>query len=353
MSTQINKNFDSYYDVIIIGAGPAGASAASELIKSGCKVLVIEQKKLPRYKMCSGLIMDRAQDLVLEKFGTPPPDVFCRPRVLKGISCFTAWNVTSYLPLEKPEIWNVWRSSFDHWLIKRSGADLLESHRLIGLSQTENAVQATILESGKKPAKINAAYLIGCDGGRSLVRKLLAPAFEEKVSYLPCIQVYCNGVIDLDPEYYYMFFDPNLSAFYTWLHVKDNYIVYGVNWHPGKSAQRLLKESTDYLASHFSLRIEKIENKTGCVISDMPAKQNFFLGEGRVLLAGEAAGFMNLFGEGISAAIATGAIAGLAVFRAVSSGKKVLPIYADGVKNEEKLVAESWAKAGMFIKKSK
>jgi len=82
MSMQKNEKF-AFYDVIIVGSGPAGTSAANELVKNGYKVLVIEEKKLPRYKMCSGLIMDRSQDLVLEKFGPLPPDVFSEPKALK------------------------------------------------------------------------------------------------------------------------------------------------------------------------------------------------------------------------------------------------------------------------------
>ncbi len=342
---------EEFYDAIIIGAGPAGASAANELVKRGCKVLVIEERKLPRYKMCSGLIMDRAQDLVLAKFGPAPSDVFCRPKALKGMRYFTAVNDSGDLPQEKPEIWNVWRSSFDHWLVKESGADLLESHRLIGLTQTDDAVQATVQGPEKRPVKVNAAYLIGCDGGHSAVRRLIAPAFEEKVHYFPCIQVYCVGMIDLEPDYFYIWLDPSLGVFYSWLHIKDDYIVYGVNCAAHKSIQNLLKIFTDYLGDHYKLKVEKVERKVGCVITDMPAKKNFFLGDGRVLLAGEAAGFVNLFGEGIGPALATGAIAGWAAFKAKSSGKKVLPIYAHEVENEEKLVAESWAQAGTLLKK--
>ncbi len=48
------------YDVIIIGAGAAGASAAHELAQSGADVLVLEKEKLPRYKTCGGGVVRRA-----------------------------------------------------------------------------------------------------------------------------------------------------------------------------------------------------------------------------------------------------------------------------------------------------
>lgn len=42
------------YDVIIVGAGPAGGAAAYHLAKKGRSVLVLEKASLPRYKPCGG-----------------------------------------------------------------------------------------------------------------------------------------------------------------------------------------------------------------------------------------------------------------------------------------------------------
>ena len=42
------------FDVIIVGAGPAGSTAAHDLAKSGAKVLLLDKEKFPRYKACGG-----------------------------------------------------------------------------------------------------------------------------------------------------------------------------------------------------------------------------------------------------------------------------------------------------------
>ncbi|MDI6631695.1 MAG: FAD-dependent oxidoreductase [Bacillota bacterium] len=42
------------YDVIVVGAGPAGCIAAKELARNGLKVLLLESKKIPRHKPCAG-----------------------------------------------------------------------------------------------------------------------------------------------------------------------------------------------------------------------------------------------------------------------------------------------------------
>ena len=52
------------YDVIVVGAGPAGSTAAKVLAEKGLRVLLVERHKLPRYKSCSGVLIQKSMDLV-------------------------------------------------------------------------------------------------------------------------------------------------------------------------------------------------------------------------------------------------------------------------------------------------
>ena len=52
------------YDVIVVGAGPAGAVTARGLAVAGVKTLLVEKEKLPRYKTCAGGINVRAANLL-------------------------------------------------------------------------------------------------------------------------------------------------------------------------------------------------------------------------------------------------------------------------------------------------
>lgn len=45
------------YDVIVIGAGPAGSTCAKVLSEKGCRVLLVEKFKMPRYKSCSEVLI--------------------------------------------------------------------------------------------------------------------------------------------------------------------------------------------------------------------------------------------------------------------------------------------------------
>ena len=138
-----NEKTESY-DVLIIGAGPAGATAARNLIKKGYRVLIVEKKKLTRYKICSGLLIDRSQDLVEQHFGVLPEDVFCEPNFLNGIRICSEKDSFLDVPLKRPVIYNVWRSDFDNWLVKQTGAEVWDEHQLVDFAQSKNRISAKI-----------------------------------------------------------------------------------------------------------------------------------------------------------------------------------------------------------------
>jgi len=68
----------------------------------------------------------------------------------------------------------------------------------------------------------------------------------------------------------------------------------------------------------------------------------FYLGKGNVLLVGEAAGFLNAFGEGISCALSSGLVAAEAITKGIKSGNDVLAIYSELTKLERRQTKMSW-----------
>ena len=73
------------YDVIVVGAGPGGSLASKLCAKAGLKTLLLEKKKLPRDKVCSGMVMGAwAKDLIEEHFGIIPEHILSTPKYLSG-----------------------------------------------------------------------------------------------------------------------------------------------------------------------------------------------------------------------------------------------------------------------------
>ncbi|MEY8359928.1 FAD-dependent oxidoreductase [Anaerotruncus colihominis] len=67
-------------DVIIVGAGPAGSTVAKVLSEKGLHVLLVERHKLPRYKSCSGVLIQKTMDLMRHYYGQDVPlSATCTP----------------------------------------------------------------------------------------------------------------------------------------------------------------------------------------------------------------------------------------------------------------------------------
>ena len=54
----------SRFDAVVVGAGPAGSTAARELAAAGARVLILEKEAFPRYKACGGGIPLRTEKLL-------------------------------------------------------------------------------------------------------------------------------------------------------------------------------------------------------------------------------------------------------------------------------------------------
>ena len=77
----MHKPADNNYDVIIAGGGPAGASAAIHLAHGGVRVLLLEQKKFPRAKLCGEFISPECQ-AHFEKLGVADAMISSGPALL-------------------------------------------------------------------------------------------------------------------------------------------------------------------------------------------------------------------------------------------------------------------------------
>ncbi len=304
------------YDVIIIGAGPAGCTAARELACSGYEVLLVEKFKLPRNKSCSGVLIKKSMDLVRQYFGEEVPEyTMCRPADNRGM-IFTTDRGQEYR--FEQEGLNIWRSSFDCWLATKAaeaGAELRDETAALSCDEQEDCILVNF--KGASLYSEKARIAIVCDGVAGSVRRKLIHAPQ---NYITTYQTFNKGSIDLDHHYFYAYLQPRLSEYDAWFNVKDDYLIFGVSVRDASKLEHYYSEFIGYMEKHHNAKIEKREKAEKWLMPHIMPGCPINYGKGKVLFAGEAAGFLNPMGEGISAAMESGFFASKAIEKIDLSG---------------------------------
>jgi geranylgeranyl reductase family protein len=154
------------FDCIVIGAGPAGASAAYHLAKRGRSVLVLEKHSLPRYKPCAGGISPAIAEWFDFDFA---PAIACKVEKLR-YTWKLADPVDAKLAAMEP-MWMVQRDVFDNFLIEQAqkqGAELKDNTAALGIEFKGDHWQ---VNTSNGP--LTGRYLIAADGAEGSMSKWL------------------------------------------------------------------------------------------------------------------------------------------------------------------------------------
>ncbi|GBD39260.1 Menaquinone reductase [bacterium HR37] len=287
------------YDVIIVGAGPAGSICAYELSKKNIQVLLLEREKLPRYKVCAGGLTKKAVDILPEDVKDILEDQTHTVHLSLNHK-FTFSKTTSF-----PLVSMVMRDKFDHFLVKKaieSGAHLKDETRVFSL--TEHPDLVTVETSrGTFVSKL----LVGADGVTSKVAHLLG--IRRKLDFGIALEA------ELFPKH------PDLiSNYHGSLHLDFNVIPRGYGWIFPKRKQLSVGVFTTLpsirnIKSYFYayVRNKHLRNLTckSLIGHQIPiGGRTNKLNTERVLLVGDASGLADpITGEGIYFALRSGQIA--------------------------------------------
>jgi flavin-dependent dehydrogenase len=318
------------YDVIVVGGGIAGSVAARYTAESGLKTLLLEREATPRNKPCSGVQLPYMEKLI---GANVPRECLCTNE-LKRVSLTTPAGREIRGGLR---MLNYWRSTFDAWLngvAVEHGADFMDQANVTGFDQSEEGVEVKVNEES-----YFCRYLVGADGlsPSSMTRRRLKPMeFAPRVTGT-AINYYFRGESEVEADTLHIFFKKEFSnLMFSWLYYKDDQLVVGTSsdTEPASYAERF----HSYVEDNFRLRGE-VFRREGYVTS---YQGGICLGEGNVLLAGDAAGFLDLYrGVGMDTAALSGRLCAQAVKRAVLEGGVALKHYRLLAHSIVKLIEEN------------
>lgn len=316
------------YDVIVVGAGPAGSVAAWKAAKGGANTLLIEKAKLPRYKLCGGAVAQ----WIIQKFDIPEDAIenkgrqmiVCRPPKYK----FEKYPVPAWQGM-------VLRDKFDYHLTKRAeeaGVEIINGTRVQSIIKEGDYVKGVQTAGDKYLSDI----VIGCDGAASMTARTAGfwkKWFDDQGTTWKEHMAFCMGAeMKMDNKLInerlgegnlYFFVGRKVAPLgYGWIFPKDDMLSIGLGSHM-KTFDRKPSEYMKYfitehpIASGLLADAEMVRLQGAYIPYKKAFKPSFDNG---IMLAGDSAGMVNpINGEGIFYAMRAGVAAGEVAAEAVKA----------------------------------
>lgn len=306
------------FDVVVVGGGPSGATAATELAAAGHSVLLLD--RAGRIKPCGGAIPPR----LVRDFDIPDHLIVARATSARMIS---PSDREVDMPIEGGFVGMVDREHFDEWLRERAAlaGAVRRNGTFVRLERDADGVAVVCFKektaTGEQLERVRARAVIGADGARSQVARQSV----RNADRMPCVFAYHEiiraprqGVAGFDGGRCDVFYQGHLSPdFYAWIFPHGDTASIGVgSANKGfslRGAVNALRDSTG-LAQCETVRTEG---------APIPLKPLPRWDNGRdVVLAGDAAGVVApASGEGIYYAMVGGRLAAEAVDAFLSTGQ--------------------------------
>lgn len=305
------------YDVVVVGAGPAGSAAARRARHLGLSVAILDRAVFPRHKLCGALLSGRGHRAMREVFGL---DVD-RDSFLYSNRVAFKWDGETLAEFEiDQDLTYTYRWDLDHRLLLEAigaGADDFQGTRITRLDDAANTLE---LSDG---SRFEYGVLIGADGAASpIARHLFGRAYDPaKIGFAFEAEVPggCdeNAVMSIDFRI--------VNWGYGWNFPKRDTRTIGLGAIQGVE-QDLKGGMRKYLAREAGEAGDDLKIKGAHIPLGDYQK---IPGRGNILLAGDAAGLVDgITGEGLAYAMESGAEAAEAAASALQAGK---PAQATGL----------------------
>lgn len=289
------------FDLIVAGGGPAGSAAARAAALRGLDVLILEKSNFPRYKPCGGALSRKVVSFL----------DFSLPREIQERSITGVRVHFQDIELERHKSYDLTllidRSLFDQYLLERalcSGAEV-KTERVLDFRDDGECVSVQTNER-----IYQSKFLVVASGCQDrLKREISGPERRENMGV--CLVSEIEEEDERISQHLGSTLDIHFGVAgggYGWIFPHRGYYSVGIGGlssqlqHPRQVMRRFLKQNG----------FSEGERLSGHLIPQGGNKRR--IARGRVLLAGDSAGFVDPFsGEGIYYALASGKIAGEAV----------------------------------------
>lgn len=312
------------YDVIIVGGGPAGATAGYLLGTLGVHTLLLEKSVFPRKKLCGGVLTHKTLKLLnrvfketeitmehtdIINYSTNGYDIYFKDKLMShGTSKYPFTFVDRYV--------------YDNFLlqkVKDIGVRVIEGDKVKDVDPESNVLSTS---SGKT---YKAQFIIGADGVHSVVRKHLPGHHSSNRKWEYNLATALEITIPRN-EFQYDIKDPIIQFGYidwgySWIFPNKNEIILGLGGLNRKNNKQIKKICYDYISAIAPTFLKS--NPKGIKIYGHPVPSGNYLSKPaykNAMLVGDAAGFSDpISGEGIYQAQRSAEIASLSIYKALKN----------------------------------
>jgi geranylgeranyl reductase family protein len=276
------------FDVLVVGAGPSGSTAAYRLAREGASVLLTDRARFPRDKPCGGGLTMRAVRLL--PFSVDPVVEDRTRHVEFGLNFGSRFERHT----EEPLVLMTQRSRLDSFLAEQAataGADFRDEAKVTELELTDRGVEARL--NGTKVAA-NAA--LGADGVNGLTARTAGlggerdygVALEANVPYGVVSRERYRGRLCLELA--------NVPGGYGWVFPTGDHVNVGVGGWEREGPR--MREHLARFCREYGIPESRLENTRGYRLPLLHPRAR--LVKGRLALLGDAAGLVDpLSGDGI------------------------------------------------------